>query len=93
LHSKKSKQANDIILEENGSTITSKAQIAELFMNYHLIHIADGVAEIGEQDYGEGFRKHPSIKAIHANNATNQKLIVSAFSSQIKQKLLNSCQM
>ena len=92
MHSKKSKQANDIILEENGSAITSKAQIAELF-NYHFIHIADGVAEIGEHYYGEGFRKHPSIKAIHANNATNQKLIVSAFSSQIKHKLLNSCQM
>ena len=92
MHSKKSKQANDIILEENGSAITSKAQIVELF-NDHFIHIADGVAEIGEQDYGEGFRNHPSIKAIHANNATNQKLIVSAFSSQIKHKLLNSFQM
>ena len=83
MHSKKSKQANDIILEENGSAITSKAQIAELFDD-HFIHIADGVAEIGEQDYGEGFRNHPSIKAIHPNNG--HKSEVDCLSFQLTNK-------
>lgn len=40
LHSKKSKQANDIILKENEAVITDKKKIADLF-NEHFIHFVD----------------------------------------------------
>ena len=52
----KTKQANDIILEENNVVITEKSAVAELFNN-HFIQAADS-------DYGEGFENHPSVIAI-----------------------------
>lgn len=69
LHSKNSKQANDIILQENDTVFTDKKQVAELF-NEHFVHIADGVGEITDHHYGEGFYDHPSIKVIQANIGT-----------------------
>ena len=63
LHSRKSTQANDIILKEHDVVITDKKQIAELFNSY-FVNIADGVPEITEQIYGKGFDAHPSIQAI-----------------------------
>ena len=68
MHSKNSKQANDITLKENDAVFTDKRQIAELF-NEHFVHIADGAGEITDHYYGEGFYDHPSIKAIQANNS------------------------
>ena len=47
--------------------VFTKKQIAELF-NEHFVHIADGVGEITDHYYGEGFYDHPSIKVIQANN-------------------------
>ena len=87
LHSKNSKQANDIILQENDTVFTDKKQVAELF-NEHFVHIADGVGEITDHYYGEGFFDHPSIKVIQANTALVQreKKIVSAFNSQTPRK-------
>ena len=67
LYSRKSTQANDIILKENDVVITDKKQIAELFNSY-FVNIADGVPEITEQIYGKGFDAHPSIQAIFNNN-------------------------
>ncbi|CAH3173398.1 unnamed protein product [Porites lobata] len=67
LHSKKSTQANDMILKEHDVVITDKKQIAELFNSY-FVNIADGVPEITEQIYGKGFDAHPSIQAIFNNN-------------------------
>ena len=64
IHSKKIKQANDIILKENDAVVSDKKEISELF-NDHFVHIVDGVAEINEVDYGEDFANHSSIKAIH----------------------------
>ena len=52
--SKKSTQANDIILKEHDIVITDKKQIAELFNSY-FVNIADGVPEITEQIYEKGF--------------------------------------
>lgn len=69
LHSKNSKQANDIILQENDVVFTDKKQVAELF-NEHFVHIADGVGEITDHHYGEGFCDDPSIKVIQANIGT-----------------------
>ena len=69
MHSKNSKQANDIILQENDTVFTDKKQVAELF-NEHFVHIADGVGEITDHHYGEGFYDHPSIKVIQANIGT-----------------------
>ena len=68
-HSKNSKQADDIILQENDIVFTDKKQVAELF-NEHFVHIAEGVGEITDHHYGEGFCDHPSSKVIHANIAT-----------------------
>ena len=67
MHSRKSTQANDIILKEHDIVITEKKQIAELFNSY-FVNIADGVPEITEQIYGKGFDTHPSIQAIFNNN-------------------------
>ena len=67
LHSKKSKQANDIILKENDVIITDKKQIANAF-NEHFIHITDGLVEISEQDFGTDCSAHPSIKSIYEQN-------------------------
>ena len=64
IHSKKIKQANDIILKENDAVVSDKKEISELF-NDHFVHVVDGVAEINEVDYGEDFANHSSIKAIH----------------------------
>lgn len=36
------------------------------------MHIADGVGEIEERDYGKDFSNHPSIKAILMNNGLKQ---------------------
>ena len=47
LHSRKSTQANDIILKEHDVVITDKKQMAELFNSY-FANIADGVPEITE---------------------------------------------
>ena len=66
MHSRNSKQANDIVIQENGTVFTDKKQIAEIF-NEHFVHITDGVGEITDYHYGEGFYDHPSIKAIQAN--------------------------
>lgn len=66
LHSK-SKQANDIVLKDNGVVISEKGEIAELFNEYFLT-FADDVALISERDYGKDFENHPSIKAIQPHN-------------------------
>ena len=47
--------------------LTDKREIAELF-NEHFVHIEDGVGEITDHYFGEGFYDHPSIKVIQANN-------------------------
>lgn len=60
----KTKQANDIILEENNVVITEKNGVAELFNN-HFIQVANSVARINDSDYGQDFENHPSILAIH----------------------------
>ncbi|CAB4003053.1 Hypothetical predicted protein, partial [Paramuricea clavata] len=51
LHSK-SKQANDIVLKDNGVVISEKGEIAELF-NENFLKVADDVGLISERDYGE----------------------------------------
>ena len=56
-------------LQENDTVFTDKKQVAELF-NEHFVHIADGVGEITDHHYGEGFYDHPSIKVIQANIGT-----------------------
>lgn len=66
LHSK-SKQANDIVLKDNGVVISEKGEIAELF-NENFLKVADDVGLISERDYGKDFEDHPSIKAIHRHN-------------------------
>ena len=48
---------------------TDKKQVTELF-NEHFVHIADGVGEIADHQYGEGFCDLPSIKVIQANIGT-----------------------
>ena len=85
MHSKNSKQANDIILQENDTVFTDKKQVAELF-NEHFVHIAEGVGEITDHHYGEGFCDHPSKKVIQANIGRREKKIVSAFNSQTPRK-------
>ena len=56
MHSRSSKQANDITLIENDVVITDKKELAELFNNY-FVHIIDDV-----------FSAHPSIRAIAEEN-------------------------
>ena len=60
----KTKQANDLILEENNVVKTEKSAVAELF-NSHFVQAANSVARINDSDYGQDFENHPSIIAIH----------------------------
>ena len=67
LQSKKSKQANDILLEEKGELIKNKKDTAEVFNNY-FIHIADAAEEVNQEEFGTDFNSHPSIASIQRNH-------------------------
>ena len=67
MHSRYSKQANDITLIENDVVITDKKELAELFNNY-FVHIVDDVQDIKEHNFGNEFSAHPSIRAIAQEN-------------------------
>ena len=60
-------QANDIILKENDALLQTEHKQQNYF-NEYFVHIADGVGEITDHYYGEGFYDNPSIKVIPANN-------------------------
>jgi hypothetical protein len=66
LHSKKSKQASDIVLQEDGHLVKDKRTIAQLFNSY-FIHAADSAPEINERVFGADFSLHPSIQTILQN--------------------------
>ena len=86
----KTKQANDIVLNENDKIINDKKEIAELF-NDHFVHITDGVPMIRENDYGENYVNHPSIKAFYEHRGTGSTACFSFHSTSEAQveKLLN----
>ena len=67
MHSRKTKQASDILLQENDTVISHKQQIVDIF-NDHFFHIANGAPEINVHDFGEDFTEHPSVIAIQHNN-------------------------
>ena len=48
---------------KNDVVITDKSSIADI-LNDHFVHIADGVPEKSEQDFGPNFIAHPSIQSI-----------------------------
>ena len=54
-------------LIENDMVITDKKELAELFNNY-FVHIFDDVQDIKEQDFGNEFSAHPSIRVIAEEN-------------------------
>ena len=66
MHSRSSKQANDITLIEKDVVITDKKELAELLNNY-FVHI-DDVQDIKEHKFGNQFSAHPSIRAIAEEN-------------------------
>jgi len=70
LQSKKSMQANNILLEENGALIKDKTEIANIF-NTYFIHVADAAAEIDKEDFGTDCSTHPSIQSILTNHSSN----------------------
>ena len=73
LQSKKSRQANDISLEENEAFIKDKNEIANIFNSY-FIHVADAAAEINEEDFGTDFSTYPSIQSILTNHSSKMIL-------------------
>ena len=66
LHSKKSKQANDIVLQEDGLLVKDKRTLAQLFNSY-FVHVADVAPKVNERSFGTDFSLHPSIKTILHN--------------------------
>ena len=76
LHTRQSKQANDIILKEDDIMITNKKQIANIFNDY-FSHIMDGFCEMNEQESDTDFSTYPSIKAIIEN--TDKRSVVDRF--------------
>jgi len=60
----KTKQAKDNILEENNVVMTEKSSVADLFNN-NFLQATNSVAQINDSDYGQDFKNHPSIIAIH----------------------------
>ena len=83
LHTK-TKQANDIVLNENDKIINDKKEIAELF-NDHFVHITDGVPMIRENDYGENYVNHRASKQ-SMNTGAPALLLASVFTAQAKLK-------
>lgn len=67
MHSRSSKQANDITLIENDVVITDKKELAELFDSY-FVHIVDDVQDIKEHNFGNELSAHPSIRAVMEEN-------------------------
>ena len=67
MHSRSSKQANDITLIVNDVVITDKKELAELFKNY-FVHIVDDVQDIKEHNFGNEISAQPSIRAIAEEN-------------------------
>ena len=59
--------------------------------NDHFVHITDGVPMIRENDYGENYVNHPSIKAIYEHRGTGSTACFSFHSTSEAQveKLLN----
>ena len=60
MHSRSSKEANDITIIESDVVITHKKELAELFNNY-FVHIVDDVQDIKEHNFGNEFSTDPSI--------------------------------
>lgn len=83
MHSRKTKQANKILLRENDSVISDKQQVADIF-NDHFVHIANGAPEINVHDFGEDFTEHPSVFAIQDN--TREQSSFSFFNFQYTNK-------
>ena len=86
MHSRSSKQANDITLIENDEVITDKNELAELFNNY-FVHIVDDVQDIKEHNFGNEFSAHPSIPAIMEEN--RRKNAIHNFNFTLRPKLKN----
>jgi len=87
MHSRKTKQANKILLRENDSVISDKQQIADIF-NDHFVHIAKGAPEINVRDFGEDFTEHPSVITIQDNTREVDLLFTSStFNTPTKHKL------
>jgi len=78
LHSRNSKQANDITLIEKDTVLYEIHRIAELF-NDNFVRI---VGKVEEHDSRKDFENHPSIKAI----LVKQIKIVLVFILQIRRK-------
>ena len=92
MHSRSSKQANDITLIENDVVITDKKELAELFNNY-FVHIIDDVQDIKEHNLGHEFSAHPSIRAIAEENGRKNAIHNFNFKytnkNQVEKLLLN----
>ena len=92
MHSRSSKQANDITLIENDVVITDKKLLVELFNNY-FVHIIDDVQDIKEHNFGHEFSAHPSIRAIaeenRRKNAIHNFNLKYTSKNQVEKLLLN----
>ena len=88
MHSRSSKQANDITLIENDVVITDKKELAELFNNY-FVHIVDDVQDIKENNFGNEFSAHPSIRAIAEENRRKNVTHNLILSTPIRPRLKN----
>ena len=62
--SKCKRQANDIILKEDGTFINDKKVLAELFNGYFVNILGDAGETAIKMDYAADFMEHPSIGAI-----------------------------
>ncbi|PFX33122.1 hypothetical protein AWC38_SpisGene2007 [Stylophora pistillata] len=60
-----------VLIREKDRIITDKKEIAELF-NEHFVHIADNVPLREEEDYGNDFANHLSIKVIFENRGKDE---------------------
>ncbi len=83
MHSRKTKQASDILLKENDTVINNKQQIADIFSD-DFVHIANGAPEIDVHDFGEDFTEHPNVIAIQDNN--RERSLTNCFNFQYTNK-------
>ena len=94
MHSRSSKQANDITLIENDVVITDKKELAELFNDYFVL-IVDDVQDTKEHNFGNEFSAHPSIRAIMEENRRKNAIHNFNFKytnkTQVEKLLLNIC--
>ena len=88
MHSRSSKQANDITLIVNDVVITDKKELAELFNNY-FVHIIDDVQDIKEHNLGANSVHTPALEQLRRKTEERTPYIILILNTPIRTRSKN----